>query len=285
MDRSQFAGFTRFAFSHEGVTRDVYRAGTGPAVVIVHGLPGLYRSTVDFARQVLDVGCSVYLPSLFGSPGRPFGGAYLLRSMLHVCAAREFVVFARGRTSPVVSWLRALAAFAHDECGEQGVVSVGMSFGAGLALGMMVDHPVLAAVISQPVLPMTPTRRGRKAIDLSSEDLALIKARAAADGVSVMGLRFTHDRLVPASRFATLRRELNGAFISVEIDSSRGNPYGIPRRAHAVLTGHLGSVPDYPTRRALQDALMYINDRICHNGSILVAEGSLPPNDGHDTTN
>ena len=33
-------GFERTTFPHDGLDRDVYRAGTGPAVVIIHEIPG-----------------------------------------------------------------------------------------------------------------------------------------------------------------------------------------------------------------------------------------------------
>jgi dienelactone hydrolase len=48
-----------------------------------------------------------------------------------------------------------MASHAVIESGSGGVVAVGMSFGAGFALGMMAGNDTLAAVLSQPVLPMT----------------------------------------------------------------------------------------------------------------------------------
>jgi hypothetical protein len=41
------------------------------------------------------------------------------RSLGRVCVSREFRMLA-DRTSPVASWLRALAARAHAECGGPG---------------------------------------------------------------------------------------------------------------------------------------------------------------------
>ena len=67
---------------------------------------------------------------------------------------------------------------------------------------------------------------------------------------------------VPEERFATLRRELGDAFIAVEIDSSPGNPYGIPRAAHSVLTLHLVDEPGHPTRAALDQVVAFYRDRL-----------------------
>ncbi|HET8660506.1 MAG TPA: dienelactone hydrolase family protein [Micromonosporaceae bacterium] len=254
-------GFDRFGFTHDGLTRDVLRAGTGPGVVVMPELPGLHPPVLAFARRVVDIGCTAYLPSLFGTPGRANSFPYLLATVSRVCVAREFTVFAAGRTSPVVSWLRALAARAHAECGGPGVGAVGMCFTGGFALAMMVDDRMRAAVLSQPSLPVPLGRRRKADIGLSGADRARVRERVAGEPC-VLGLRFTGDPAVPAGRFATLRRELGTGFLAVEIDSSPANEYGIPPRAHAVLTGHPGEQPDHPTRRALEQVLTFLRDRL-----------------------
>jgi dienelactone hydrolase len=223
-----FEGFARADFTHDGVTHHYYRAGTGPAVIVIHEIPGLHPGVVAFARRVIDAGFSAYLPSLFGQDGREPAGWYATSAGLWACVSREFTVFATGRTSPVIAWLRALAAKAHEECGGPGVGAVGMCFTGGFALGMMVDERMLAPVLSQPSLPFGITARQKAAIGVSSDDLARIKKRVAG-GACLLGLRFTGDGFVPAERFETLRRELGDAFVAVEIDSSPDNPHGFPR--------------------------------------------------------
>src|SRR6478672_655618 len=221
-------GFEASTFRHDGVSREVFRAGSGPAVIVIHEVPGLHPEAISFGRRVIDAGFTVYMPSLFGTPGKPFGWAYAMRSLAGACVAREFVTMATDRTSPIISWLRRLAADAHAESGGPGVGAVGMCFTGGFALGMMVDDTMLAPVLSQPSLPFPVTRSRRRAVGVSDADLARVKERAAA-GACLMGLRFTHDAAVPEARFDTLRRELGDAFIAVEIDSSKGNLHGIPR--------------------------------------------------------
>ncbi len=44
-----------------------------------------------------------------------------------------------------------------------------------------------------------------------------------ADGACVLGLRFTGDRLVPAARFESLRRELGDGFVSVATSLADGS--------------------------------------------------------------
>ncbi|HSO95262.1 MAG TPA: dienelactone hydrolase family protein [Acidimicrobiia bacterium] len=255
------AGFTRSVFEHDGDARAVYSAGAGPAVIVIHEIPGLHPGVIDFGQRVVERGFHVRMPSLFGTPGKPFGVGYTIRSLTGACVAREFTNWALNETSPIIGWLRALAADAHETCGGPGVGAVGMCFTGGFALAMMVDERMQAPVLSQPSLPFPGGRRRKAATGISDADLARVKERAAA-GACVMGLRFSEDRAVPEARFDTLRRELGDAFLAVEIDSSKGNPDGIKRRAHSVLTLDLVDEPGHPTRAALDGVLAFLEKRL-----------------------
>ena len=52
-------------------TKTVYVAGTGPAVIVMHEMPGISPHVARFARWVRDAGFTVYMPSLFGRDGAP----------------------------------------------------------------------------------------------------------------------------------------------------------------------------------------------------------------------
>ena len=231
-------GYTCEPFTADGKTRDVYRTGSGPAVVVIHEVPGITPNVAAFGRRVADIGCTAVLPSLFGTPGKPIDMAYGLQSMVKCCISAEFTTFALNKSSPITVYLRALAKAEHERCGGPGVGVVGMCMTGNFALAMMVDETVLAPVLSQPSLPFGIGAARKAAVSLSDGELARVKARAAA-GTCVLGLRFTNDKLVPAERFETLRRELGDAFVAVEIDSSAGNAKGHPTNAHSVLTEHL----------------------------------------------
>jgi dienelactone hydrolase len=252
-----FDGFVEEEF--EG--RRVWRGGRGPAVIVIHEMPGLHPGVVDFGRRLVAAGFTAWLPSLFGTPGRPFGQG-VVGELVRACVSREFTTFALHRTSPIVGYLRSLAAHAHAACGGPGVGAVGMCFTGGFALAMAVDDRMLAPVLSQPGLPFPISAGHRADIDLSPDDLAVVRQRAARDGLCVLGLRFSHDRNSPADRFDMLRRELGDAFLAVEIDSSPGNGYGIPARAHSVLTADLVDEPGHPTRAALDRVIEFYRDRL-----------------------
>jgi dienelactone hydrolase len=255
------SGFTESTFTYDGLDRQVFRAGTGPAVIVIHEVPGITPEVAGFAQRVVDRGFSVRMPSLFGTPGKKMSTGYVIRSLTRACVASEFAALALDRTSPIIGWLRALAAEAHDECGGPGVGAVGMCFTGGFALGMMVDERMLAPVLSQPSVPFPIGKKRKAALGISDDDLVKVKQRAA-QGACVLGLRFTKDPAVPADRFETLRRELGEAFIAVEIDSSRGNSHGISRFAHSVLTEHLVDSPGHPTRAALDQVLAFFDERL-----------------------
>jgi dienelactone hydrolase len=192
-------GFDELTFTHAGKTRAVYRRGDGPAVIVIHEIPGITPLVAAFGRRVAEAGLTAWMPSLFGTPGRPMSFPYVVQSMAGVCVSREFTTWATHSTSPIIEWLRALAKHAHAESGGPGVGAVGMCATGGFALGMTVDTEMLAPVLSQPSLPFA--LGGARAADLgvSDGDLDRVKQRARDEDVCVLGLRFTNDRAVPAA--------------------------------------------------------------------------------------
>ena len=220
-------GWEKSEFTAANMTYPTYRRGSGPGVVVIHEIPGITPLVARFANEVVDAGFTVVMPTLVGTPGRDPSGAYIASSMTKVCIAKEFTTFALNQTSPVISWLRALARNLHNEVGGPGVGAVGMCFSGGFALGMMVDEIMLAPVLSQPSLPFPIGKKRGADLNLSPDDAAAVAERAA-QGCQVLGLRFTGDSFV-GDRFSTLRDLLGDAFISVDLPSNK-------KTDHSVLT-------------------------------------------------
>jgi len=256
-----FPDLERSEATYDGVTHPVFRGGTGPAVIVIHEIPGLHPGVIAFGRRVMAAGMTAYFPSLFGEPGREVSGAYTVRAIARACVSREFATWATRKTSPIVSWLRSLARDAHAACGGPGVGAIGMCLTGGFALAMMVDDTTVAPVLSQPSMPFPVSPAHRRDLGISEADLVQVRARCAA-GTPVMGLRFTEDRAAPGERFVRLHEELGDRFIAIEIDSRPGNPYGIPRDAHSVLTLHLVDEPGHPTRVALDRVIGFFRERL-----------------------
>lgn len=255
------AGFAEASFTHEGVTRAVYRRGHGPGVVVMHEIPGITPPVAAFAARVAEAGFTVFVPHLFGTLGRPASVPYTVAELARACMGREFAALASRRSSPITTWLRALCRHVHAELGGKGVGALGMCLTGNFALALMVDPVVMAPVLSQPSLPFAIGAERGAGLHLSDEDLAVVKRRVA-EGCPVLGLRFTGDLAVPAARFDRLRAELGAGFEGIEIDSSAGNPHGIPRTAHSVLTEHLVDEEGHPTRAAVDRVLEFFTERL-----------------------
>lgn len=259
---SPMEGFERSVFtSSTGVAHGVWRLGTGPAVVVIHEVPGITPLVAAFARRVADRGLSAVLPELLGEAGRAPTLGYGAASMARACVSHEFTMLATGRPSPVTSYLRELATAEHARCGGPGVGAVGMCLTGGFALSMAVDDHVVAPVLSQPSLPLPIGARRRRDLGISDADLVRVRERAS-EGLCVLGLRFSRDSKSPAERFARLREELGENFLGVEIDSSPHNTWGYRPSAHSVLTEDYRDDEGSPTRQALERVLAFLAERL-----------------------
>jgi len=253
------ADYEKFEFEDGPWTRTVYRRGNGPAVIIIHEIPGLHPLVVAFADRVAAAGMTVFLPSLFGTPGKPVSRNYALGSMLGaLCIHREFHVWRAGTSSPIVEWLRALARKAHAECGGKGVGAVGMCFTGGYALAMMTEPSVVAPVLSQPSMPIaTGSAKRASGFDATEAEVSCAKARMAAEDLSMIGLRFKSDKMVPDARFANYRKTFGDRFEAIELEDEDAAPAIMP--PHSVLTLHLRN--DGPSKAAEQRVIAFFKER------------------------
>jgi dienelactone hydrolase len=257
------AAYERFDFDDGRWTRPVFRRGSGPAVIVIHEMPGLHPLVVRFADRVAAAGMTVFLPSLFGEPGRPVSMGYVLGEMAKaICVRREFRIWAANESSPIVDWLRALARRTHPQCGGRGVGAVGMCFTGGFALAMMTEPAVVAPVLSQPSLPFPISADRRAALGASPEEIGCAKQRFAAEDLSMIGLRFRGDRAVPDARFETYRRIFGDRFEAIELDPKDAQP-GTGMSPHSVLTIHLrDDDPGGPTKRAEGRVIEFFRERL-----------------------
>jgi dienelactone hydrolase len=254
-DQAALHGYTCSPFNALGSTRDVYRTGSGPAVIVISEIPGITPKVAEFGRRVASIGCTAVLPHLFGTPGAEPTAGNAMRVLAQACISREFSTLARRRTSPITAWLRVLAKASREECGGPGVGAVGMCLTGGFALAMMVDDVVLAPVLSQPSLPF-PLGASRKGdVGVSDADLDRARQRCEDEDLCVLGLRFTGDKASPGERFQRLRDTLGDHFVAVEIDSGAGNADGYRKAAHSVLTEDLKEQPGTATQAALDQVL------------------------------
>jgi dienelactone hydrolase len=227
----ELEGFERFFFSHDGIEKTVYRRGDGPAVVLIHELPGMVPECVELARKLAAEGYCVYMPLLFGEPGRNYGALPLLWP----CVWKEFnVLSSRGR-SPAADWLRALSRKAFAERGGKGVGAIGMCFTGSFALSLMLDPELIAPVLCQPSMPNT----NQRALGIPEDHWENAKRRSKEEDIPVLAMRFEGDFLCKAARFDVLREGLGERLREVVV----------PGKKHSVLTIHFEDLsPDEQKR-------------------------------------
>ncbi|MEM1246179.1 MAG: dienelactone hydrolase family protein [Acidobacteriota bacterium] len=251
------ADFAPEEHTYLGRTKTVFRAGTGPAVIVMTEMPGITYFVARFARRVRDAGFTVFLPQMFGTPGRPMSTPYMLGSLSRACISREFRAFSSNRSSPITAWLRALAAAVHPDCGGEGVGAIGMCFTGNFALSLMLEPAVKAPVLSQPSLPL-----GRAGgMHIAPDELAEVKERLEREDLVVLGYRFQNDKLCRAERFAAYREALGDRFRGRELPDEAGAT-GAPIDPHSVVTVHLVDEEGEPTREAVDEILDFFRERL-----------------------
>jgi dienelactone hydrolase len=248
----------------EGLSKRVYVAGSGPAVIVMAEMPGISPHVARFARWVQGAGFTVYMPSLFGRdgavPNAEEGAAVFQRA----CISAEFRALAANQSSPVTQWLRALARQAHQECGGPGVGAIGMCFTGNFALTMMLEPSMLAPVLAQPALPL----KDPAGLEIAPEEIKAVRERLEREDLTVLAYRFKGDLICKAERFAAYAAALGHRFIARELPDSAANQDVAPFFArhvpypHSVVTQHLIDEAGQPTVAARDEILDFFATRL-----------------------
>ncbi|MEZ5166621.1 MAG: dienelactone hydrolase [Acidimicrobiales bacterium] len=247
------------SFTHGGVTHEVFHRGEGPCVLVAAEIPGITPEVIRFADDLHDLGFSVAMPSMFGTPGREPTPGHALRTIAKACIGREFQAMATRDASPATDWLRALARGSTPATAARASDSWACASPVASA-SRCFSTAVIAPVLSQPSLPFGVGKRRKASVGLDDVQLRAV-AEQAAEGCSVLGLRFTGDALVPAARFETLRDVLGDNFVGVEIQSP-DPAHGIGKMAHSVLTEERSAEPGHPTKDAYDQVVAFLSERL-----------------------
>lgn len=241
-----------------GKARRVWVTGNGPAVIVMTEMPGISPHVARFARWVRHAGFTVYMPHLFGKDGATPRMPGALFTMIGGCISREFKAFQANASSPATQWLRALAAFAHKECGGKGVGAIGMCFTGNFALSMMLERSVLAPVLAQPSLPLNDPA----GMHIAPDELAAVKARMDAEDLTVLAYRFDGDKFCRAARFAAYEAALGNRFQGRVLPDSAARPNTQMKNPHSVVTLHLIDEEGQPTLAARDEILEFFRMRL-----------------------
>ena len=114
----------------------------------------------------------------------------------------------------------------------------------------------------RPPLPMPVTAGRRRDLGMSDRERDAISARVQTEGLCLMGLRFTADSASPSDRFRALRAAFGDGWLPVGISSRPGNPAGIGKREHKVLTSKDVETPGHPTNEARAQVVAFLRERL-----------------------
>ncbi len=245
-------GFEQRPFSFtltngDTIQHDIYEKGTGPVIVILQELPGIYADTLKFADKMVAAGFRVVLPHLFGPLGKFAIGRNVARLF---CVRREINIFARNQSSPVVEWLKALCRDARERYDVSGVGVIGMCLSGNFAISLMADDSVLASVASQPSLPLF----SQKSLHMSDADIAAVSQRLDSRG-PMLSFKFQGDKLCTQAKFDAIDSAFNG-------DKERIKLTQIPGNKHALLTAHFIEGENSPTQQVLTEVIAYFSDKL-----------------------
>lgn len=245
-------GYDKYSFtaplaSGHPVSHDVYSKGTeGPTVVVIQELPGIGPETLSLADTLVEAGFRVVLPHLFGPLGKVALGTNLVRVF---CMRREFSLFSKNQSSPVVDWLKALCRDLKDNRQATAVGAIGMCLTGNFAISLMADDAVLAGVASQPSMPLN----DQDSVHMSDDEIASAKIRLDEHG-PMLALRFAGDALCTGRKFDALRESFNA-------DKERITLVELPGKGHSVLTLDLIKGGE-PAQAALQQVLGYFKEKL-----------------------
>jgi dienelactone hydrolase len=239
----RFSTFEARDSSGKSISHEIYQRGSGAPVVIIQELPGIGPETLRLADEFVARGFKVVLPHLFGPLEKISMGGNLVRVF---CMRREFSLFESNRSSPIVDWLKALCREVKTQGQHKGVGVIGMCLTGNFAISLMGDDSVLAAVSSQPSMPLMKSTE----LHMSENDIDVIRQRI--DSTAPMhAYRFAEDSLCNAKKYEAIDKAFN------DDSATRVVTHTLPGKGHSVLTIDFVDEQGHPTRDALNDILAY----------------------------
>lgn len=228
---------------------DVYSLGNGnKIVVIIQELPGIGQETLALADRFVEQGYRVVLPHLFGPLGHLATGGNLVRVL---CMRREFKIFAKNESSPVVDFLSGLCSSLKAKHQVKGVAVIGMCLTGNFAISLMANEDVLAGFASQPSMAVL----HQASLHMSLDDVVAIKNNIDKVGAMHCG-SFEKDKLCSHKKIQLLDKTFN------EGGKERIIFHQMPGKGHAVLTLDFVDEAGHPTRKTLDNIFHYFDTQL-----------------------
>ena len=102
----------------------------------------------------------------------------------------------------------------------------------------------------------------KRDLGMSEREQAAIADRMRTEGLCLVGLRFSEDSASPGDRFAELEKAFGPGLRAIPLNSKPGNPDGIGKREHSVLTSADVEKPGHPTHEARAQVTDFLRKRL-----------------------
>lgn len=229
------------------VKRPVFISETGEKpLIVLHELPGMSESFVEYCRKMSKEGFKVYMPLIFKSPGTRMNTG----QSIAFCMTKEFrdlfSAVSRTETRPFTAWLLELVQNVADRHSGAKIGLVGMCLTGGFAIASVAKPQVHAVAACQPSFPFF---FNIKTLGLSKSDRERIEA-GTIDKVlpCVKAYRYSGDMICRESHMKAARKILRNALERYSPD--------LPGKAHSTLTSESANPEVY------HDVLEFLNKRI-----------------------
>jgi len=174
----------------------------------------------------------------------------LLNMVKVFCMRKQFSVFAKNQSSPIVDFLSDLCTEMKEKHQVRGVAVIGMCLTGNFAISLMANEDVLAGFASQPSLPL----KKQGFIHMSDEEVSVVKNRL--DQIGPMHCaRLQGDKICAAERFEALDKKFNS-------DRQRIILHQLPGDGHSILTLDFVDQDGHPTKNALQEVMDYFDSQL-----------------------
>ena len=164
---------------------------------------------------------------------------------------KEFRVFAKNESSPVVDYLSGLCSFMKQKYDVPGVAVIGMCLTGNFAISLMANEDVLAGFASQPSLGIF----SQKSLHMSAPEIESIKRNIDIVGPMHCG-SFVGDKLCSQKKRKLLADTFN------RDDKERIIFHTLPGDKHSVLTLDFVDKDGHPTKQTLHEVLDYFDGQL-----------------------
>lgn len=248
IDAYQKEPFTSTLRNGKTVTHNIYTQGNGSKVLIlIQELPGIGQETLALSDRFVSEGYTVVLPHLFGKIGKT---SVVLNTIKVFCMRKQFRVFAKNESSPIVDFLSDLCTAMKTKHQVQGIAVIGMCLTGNFAISLMANDAVLAGFASQPSLPF----KKQQYIHMSPDEITAVKNKL--DQIGPMHCaRIQGDKICAGERFDAYRKTFNS-------DRERIILHELPGEGHSILTLDFVDEDRHPTKEALNDVITYFDSQL-----------------------